>query len=90
MSDSQLHQRKTCPWIIAIIAVVTVIGIPAWVPGIQRQGECRAEDHPQSAQSETLQSTDSQSVDLQSGDTPSPAPIPTEITKPVPQVRRTR
>ena len=59
-------------------------GFPAWVPGIQHQANAEAEDRQQSAQSATPQSTGSQSGNLQSGDTPSPAQIPTEITKPTP------
>ena len=85
MNDPQLHQRKTRPWIIAVIAVVTVIvasllGFRAF----NTKANAEAEDRQQSAQSATPQSTGSQSGNLQSGDTPSPAQIPTEITKPTP------
>ena len=81
MNDPQLHQRKTRPWIIAVIAVVTVIvasllGFRAF----NTKANAEAEDRQQSAQS----ATDSQSGDLQPRDTPSPAPITTEITKPTP------
>ena len=85
MNDPQLHQRKTRPWIIAIIAFVTVIA--ASLLGFRvfnTKANAEAKDRQQSAQSNTPQSTDSQSGDLQSGDTPSPAQMPTEIAKPTP------
>ncbi len=85
MNAPQLHQRKTRPWIIAIIAVVTVIA--ASLLGFRvfnTKANAEAKDRQQSAQSDTLQSTDRQSGDLQSGDTPSPVPTQAEITKPSP------
>ena len=83
MNDPQLHQRKTRPWIIAIITVVTVIA--ASLLGFRvfnTKANAEAKDRQQSAQSNTPQSTDSQSGDLQSRDTPSPVPTQAEITKP--------
>ena len=85
MSDSQLHQRKTCPWIIAIIAVATVIA--ASLLGFRTfnaKTNAEAEDRQQSGQSNIPESSGSQSGNLQSGDTPSPVPTPAEITKPSP------
>ena len=85
MNGLQLHQRKTRPWIIAIIAFVTVIA--ASLLGFRvfnTKANAEAKDRQQSAQSNTPQSTDSQSEDLQSGDTPSPVPTQAEITKPSP------
>ena len=85
MNAPQLHQRKTRPWIIAIIAVVTVIA--ASLLGFRvfnTKANAEAKDRQQSAQSDTLQSTDRQSGDLQPGDTPSPVPTQAEITKPSP------
>ena len=66
-------------------AVATVIAAPLLgLRTFNTKANAEAKDRQQSAQSNTPQSTDSQSVDLKSGDTPSPAPIPTEITKPTP------
>ena len=84
-SDSQLHQRKTRPWIIAITDVVTVIAASLLgFRAFNTKANAEAEDRHQSAQSDTPQSTGSQSGDLQSGDTQSPVPTPAEITKPAP------
>ena len=83
MNDPQLHQRKTRPWIIAIITVIaaSLLGFRVF----NTKANAEAKDRQQSAQSNTPQSTDSQSEDLQSGDTPSPVQIPAEmIIKPTP------
>jgi hypothetical protein len=85
MSEEEEFVRKPRPWIIAIIAVVTVIAASLLAfRAFNTRANAEAEAHPQSAQSEAHQSIGSQSDDAQSGETPFPTPTPAEITKPTP------
>ena len=85
MSEEEEFERKPRPWIIAIIAIVTVIAASMLTfRAFNARANAEAEAHPQSAQSEAHQSIGSQSDDAQSGETPFPTPTPAEITKPTP------
>lgn len=85
MSEEEEFERKPRPWIIAIVAVVTVIAASLLAfRAFNARANAEVEAHPQSAQSEAHQSIGSQSDDAQSGETPSPTPTPAEITKPTP------
>ena len=85
MHDEEGSERKQRPWIIAIIAVVTVIaasmlGFRAFNSGAYAEAEAT----PQLAQSDAPQSIGSESGDAQSGEAPSPTPTSAVITKPIP------
>ena len=71
MSEEEEFERKPRPWIIAIIAVVTVIAASMLTfRAFNARANAEVEAHPQSAQSEAHQSIGSQSGDAQSGETP--------------------
>ena len=70
MSEEEEFERKPRPWIIAIVAVVTVIAASLLAfRAFNARANAEVEAHPQSAQSEAHQSIGSQSDDAQSGET---------------------
>ena len=86
MNESEPNQRVTRPWIIATIAVLSVIAASfLGFRAFKVTANAKTQASQQSAQSELAQSNDNQSASAQSGDvTSNPEPTPVNIPLPTP------